>query len=93
MKAEAVASKCKLEEFNSCPGPSLVSFAPADLKCVDITGDPDIRWYVNEHDTLVFEIPDEGDIAEWMEFVAHSYCDEFDIEEVDGKKIVRMWWD
>jgi hypothetical protein len=86
-----VKSKCKLDEFNFCPGKDIILKAPTPLNIVDAFED-EKDYLQNQSDTLVFEAP-IGDTVGFMKFVAEAHCSEFEIEEIDGKKIIRMWWD
>jgi hypothetical protein len=46
----------------------------------------------NREDTIVFIIK-KGTPASFGEFVARVNVDEYNVKRVEGKEIIRLWWD
>lgn len=95
-------SEMKLEEFNNCPGAERIkqelyslSLNPY-LELVDLPQQLTSYWE-NDPATLVIAVregPTETQVALALGQIAVEFsADEFNWKTVDGKYIVRLWWD
>ncbi len=95
-------SEIKLEEFNNCPGTDALkqylykhNLNPY-FEVVDID-EGRSYGYKNDLDTLVISIlpgPTEAQVALAIGAMAVELsADEFNWKAIDGKYLVRLWWD
>lgn len=95
-------SEIKLEEFNNCPGADRIKKELYErnlnlyLNIVDLPGET-ATYYENEADTLVIAVkegPTDMQVALALGQIAVDYAaDEFHWKVIDGRHVIRLWWD
>lgn len=96
-------SEIKLEEFNNCPGQDILRpmselqlRANRDYEVVDLSSETYPYWQ-NDGATLVLAIAKSGvdtRVALALGKIAVEWSmDEFDWRLIDGRYVIRLWWD
>lgn len=95
-------SEIKLEEFSNCPGASKIKHflythnLNPYFEIVDVDEERSYA-YKNDRDTLVISIlpgPTEAQVALALGSMAvECGADEYNWKAIDGKYVVRIWWD
>ena len=95
-------SEIKLEEFSNCPGANRIkqylythNLNPY-FEVIDVDEERSYA-YKNDRDTLVLSIlpgPTEAQVGLAIGAMAVEFgADEFNWKAIDGKYLVRLWWD
>lgn len=94
-----VDSELKIEEnVNDNPDHKYIHemFEGLNVKYVDVLRDDrDFSSWVNNDETIVVHLPETPfeKMLAFTEYVNGCHPNEFNTKVVDGKTIVRMWWD
>ena len=94
-------SEIKLEEFNNCPGADRIKkeLYERNLDPLDLVDLPQeiATYYENDSATLVIAIkegPTGLQVALALGQIAVDYAaDEFHWKIIDGRYVIRLWWD
>lgn len=92
-------NEIKLEEFSNCPGSSRIKEYLYEHNLNSYIEIVDIQepFYQNDRDTFVLAIipgPTESQVALALGKLAVEFSvDEFTWKSIDGKYVVRIWWD
>ena len=94
-------SEIKLEEFNNCPGADRIKkeLYERNLDPLDLVDLPQeiATYYENDSATLVIAIkegPTGLQVALALGQIAVDYAaDEFHWKVIDGRHVIRLWWD
>ena len=92
-------SEIKLEQFSNCPGADRVRqylyehYLNSYFEVVDLKE----NFYQNNRDTFVLALlsgPTEAQVALALGTMAvELHADEYNWKAIEGKYIVRLWWD
>jgi len=94
-----VDSELKIEEnVNDNPTHEEVNkmFGGLNVKYVDVhRSDRDFSSWLNNYETIVIVLPEPSfvQMLKFTEYVNGYRPNEFSFKEIDGKMVVRMWWD
>lgn len=94
-------SEIKLEEFNNCPGSDRIKkeLYERNLGSLDLVDLPQeiATYYENDSATLVIAIKEDPtglQVALALGQIAVDYAaDEFHWKVIDGRHVIRLWWD